>query len=95
MAIVVHNNNGFVVRHLCKNKACCEAEHLAIGTKSENSQDISKAGNHPLRKLSDDDVRAIRRNESGRTMTEVAERYNVSGTAVWRIIHGKTFKHVV
>ena len=100
VAMVVHNNgqliaSGFVVRHLCTNKACCEAEHLAIGTKSENAQDISKAGNHPLRKLSDDDVRAIRCNESGRTMTELAERYNVSGTAVWRICHGRTFKHVV
>jgi hypothetical protein len=37
---------GMVVRHKCHNPACCNPEHLLIGTQFDNIQDMVKAGRH-------------------------------------------------
>ena len=36
--------DGLEVRHKCDNRACCNIEHLELGTRSDNVQDIIKRG---------------------------------------------------
>ena len=36
--------DGMIVRHMCGNKACANAEHLRIGTHKDNAQDRESAG---------------------------------------------------
>jgi len=92
---------GKVVRHVCPtgaNKACCNPEHLRIGTYSENMIDaydtgaLGRAENHHTAKLSLEDAKAIRQAlktpESNRA---IAKRFAVSETLVSQINTGKAW----
>ena len=35
---------GMVIMHTCDNRACCNPEHLVLGTQSENIQDCHNKG---------------------------------------------------
>jgi hypothetical protein len=37
-----YTGDGLVVRHKCDNRACCNIDHLEIGTQSDNLMDASK-----------------------------------------------------
>ena len=50
---------GMVIMHTCDNRACCNPEHLVLGTQSENIQDAHDKGRmfcvrKDLRQVSDD-----------------------------------------
>jgi len=46
-------------------------------------------------KLRDEDIRFIRRAVSdGMTQARLARAYQVSGTVIYQIIHGKTWRHI-
>ena len=38
---------GMVVMHICDNPACCNLEHLKLGTRAENNRDRLKKGRGP------------------------------------------------
>jgi hypothetical protein len=98
---VVHGPipEGLVVRHVvCRNPACVNVAHLAIGTQADNMADRTRdwVAMHgvamPGAKLTEADVRAIRASaESQRTL---AKRYGVSQPAIGYIRIRKTWKHV-
>lgn len=82
---------GLVVRHKCDNPACVNPSHLQLGTDADNAKD--KAVRRRTRvKLSDDQVRAIRRDE--RIMRVIGEQYGVSVAAVCLIKSGQRRQHV-
>lgn len=56
-----------VIRHHCDNPPCCNPSHLDIGTQADNMRDavvrnrVAVGQRHGLSKLSDEDVRNIRK----------------------------------
>ena len=89
---------GLEICHNCNNRLCIRPEHLRQDTRSSNQIDRSKAGNNPMRKLSDEQVLEIRKlyipwsREFG--TTKLGEKFGVDASAIRAIITGKTLSHV-
>ncbi len=91
---------GMKVLHRCDNPACCNPNHLFLGTHEDNMQDkIAKnrqaRGDHSRSSLTNDDVQAIRKERAnGATYAEIATKFNVSKITVRHIIKGRSWKHL-
>lgn len=90
---------GMETRHLCGNPRCINPEHLAYGTRSENSRDRLKDGTMP--RLTEAQVRDIRARATsrqrvdgkyvGRSNTkELAAEYKVSVVTIRNIVTRRT-----
>lgn len=92
---------GLVVRHVCDNPACCNPAHLLVGTQTDNMADAIErnrlhcGASNPRAKLTEDDVRAIRKNPEGLTLAELSEKYGVSPASLSGIRNGKTWRHLL
>ncbi len=83
-------------RHICSNRACCNPDHLQTGSALDNAADRRRDGTiltgeaSPNAKLSDADVRAIRKAAAnGEKMKDLANQYNVCQQHISSIIAGK------
>lgn len=102
---------GMVVMHKCDNPPCCNPEHLRLGTVADNNADRSAKGRttrsgpnvphhpngelHPMHRLSEDEVRQIRRwVREGWTQASVADYFNISRASVSLIVNRKPWGHV-
>lgn len=96
-----------LVLHKCDNKKCVNPNHLYLGTHSNNMQDAWDRGrqprerpncrglNHGKAKLSDDDVREIRRLWKKRVRRKaLSEKYGVSPRHIWAVATGRARKYV-
>ena len=83
---------GFYVCHRCDVPACVNPEHLFLGTPADNMKDCAQKGRQ-YRKLSDDDVRAIRA-ARGVTKADLGRRYGVSEVMVGKIIRREWWRHL-
>lgn len=96
----IHNGpipTGLWVLHRCDNPPCVNPRHLFVGTALDNSADMIRKDrqhfpsgmrgvDHPQAKLSEDDVRRIRRSlRSGEYVSHVAKAFGVSPGTVSRI----------
>lgn len=89
---------GQVIRHSCNNPACCNPDHLAIGTQKDNMQDAYRAGTRGHgelagnAKLTWDKVEDIRiAYARGARQNALAAKYEVSGRNIGLIVSGKTW----
>jgi hypothetical protein len=92
------------VLHKCDNPVCVNPAHLEAGTCSKNTRDAFLRGRikprrgekHPLAKLTEKDVRAIRRlwERGGMSVAEIKQRYDVTADTIKMIIRRDTWKHV-
>lgn len=95
---------GMVVRHKCDNPSCCNVEHLEIGTKKDNVQDMVNRGRttkgmdnmfvrgtlNGSNKLSEQDVKEIYLSTlSGRKLAKI---YGVSRTNISLIKNKNVWK---
>lgn len=94
---------GSWVLHRCDNPPCCNPAHLFLGDQAANVADmVSKGRNralmgelHPNAKLTEGDVREIRRaHESGATNYKLAEMYGCSRRNISLIVRGLAWKHI-
>lgn len=85
---------GMHVRHTCDNRPCINPAHLILGTPAENVRDRQERGRHwvrsgethPNTRLSDDQVRDIRRlYDSGVPPREIAKIHPVSRMYAYRL----------
>lgn len=81
--------------HTCDNPACCNPEHLWIGSKGDNIRDSVAKGRFPCGeshyqcKLSTDKAQEIRSlHAGGVTQTEIARRFRVSLSLVNGVVNG-------
>lgn len=90
---------GICVCHHCDNPPCCNPDHLFLGTRADNNEDRDEKGrssggalygkDHPQCKLSDEDVRTIRKLHSeGVVQKELAHRYGVSRGYMSLLVNG-------
>lgn len=91
-----------VVCHRCDNPACVNPGHLWLGTQAENLRDMIEKGRgkyvvprnnvgarNPMSKLSDDQVREIRKLAGSMSQREIGRLFGVGQDQISRIISGK------
>jgi hypothetical protein len=95
---------GHLIRHKCRNRHCCNPDHLETGTHQENSDDMKRDGTtsanktirkgqaHPMAKLTEQDILNIRTSDIG-TM-KLAEQYDLNYSHIWKIRTNKVWKHI-
>jgi hypothetical protein len=94
---------GMEVLHACDNPPCANPAHLRVGTHADNMRDMAVRGRQgktprgpcPRRKLTPEQVRAIRANAQNETLTAQAQRYVVAFNTIWGVAHRLTYKDVV
>jgi DNA-binding transcriptional regulator YiaG len=90
--------------HRCDCPACCNPDHLFLGTIQDNIDDMCKKGrvNHPIGvangkcKLSIENVLEIRNDYAtgNYTKAELGKKFNITSTNVYAIVTGKTWKNI-
>lgn len=99
----IRTDKGECILHTCDTPACCNVQHLWIGTKSENTSDMIRKGRKRVAqgsknshaKVNEHQVKSMRRAYiSGITIEEIMLQSGLSRSNIWRIISGKTWKHV-
>jgi hypothetical protein len=89
--------DGLWVLHRCDTPACCNPDHLFLGTPSDNSADMARKGRFSGGRLTPAEVRQIRglSKEPGRpSTTRLARHYGVNPSTIQDIINGKTWRHL-
>lgn len=94
------SHDGLWVLHRCDVPACCNPDHLFLGTALDNVSDMLLKGRHRVQygeqhyiaKLTEDAVREIR--QSSETRNVLAARFGVSRPTINDAIWRKTWKHV-
>lgn len=92
--------DGAEAAHSCGKSECVNPRHLYWATPRENASDRERHGTHPHgadspnAKLTEDQVREIRRLRGSKSQSEVAKRFGVSKTGVWNIWARKSWSHV-
>lgn len=95
--------DGMVVCHKCDNPSCVNPNHLFVGTKKDNTQDMFakgrngkfdrlKGSKHPNTSLNETDVLSIF--HSSKSYSALSKQYGVGKSSIARIKHGKTWAHI-
>jgi len=101
--VVTYGDTELRVLHDCNHPWCCNPAHLYAGTQRQNIQQCHAEGRaadhrgekHGYSKLTEDDVREIRRlYAGGRFHREIAEEYGIALSHVSRICNRKSWKHI-
>ena len=95
-------NNGYlpeVVMHTCDNPSCINPQHLIAGTVKENALDMVRKGRQPSgnmgkRKLTEEQVRDIKRLIPKLSLQKIADKYNISKKMVIYIKQGKKWRYI-
>lgn len=97
--------DGMMVCHRCDNPACCNPEHLFIGSNSDNQLDSVLKGrsraarqngstNHCARLTESQVIEIRRRRTSGEKGIDLAREFGVSQSALCQAYKGTTWGHL-
>ena len=101
---IIHNKvipDGLCILHKCDNRLCVNPDHLFLGTRQINTQDMVhknrqasgvRSGNVKLNEEQVLEIRDLRKN--GITKKEIAKKYNICTRTVWRITKGDGWSSV-
>ena len=101
--INVGPTRGLCVLHCCDNPPCVRPDHLFLGTRVDNVEDMDRKGRrrpptgeaHGNSKLSDGKVREMRlKRAQGVTFKELAREFGVNVMTAHRAATGKGWRHV-
>lgn len=97
---------GLLVRHLCNNPKCINPAHLREGTPAQNTMDAVRAGRwqqgcrfkpgerHPNHKLTEDQVRYIRRNPEKKLQRELGIKFGVDRSTIGDAQRGRHWSYL-
>lgn len=93
---------GMFVCHKCDTPACCNADHLFLGTQTDNVADKvakgrqSRGESHGLAQLTDETVKSIlsRFRKQQATVNDLAAEYGLTRNYILKIIRGTRWKHL-
>lgn len=89
--------------HHCDNPPCCNPAHLFIGTKGDNNRDSSKKGrlkggrgerNRSAVLTTSQVEEILKLYGEGETTAKLAKRFGVNFHIIYKIVHGKLWRHV-
>lgn len=84
------------VLHSCHNPACCNPDHLRIGTHARNMRDRREAGRygrpHQSRLTKAEVVRMRERYAEVRNIKDVAAEFGRTRSCVGRVVHGRVWR---
>lgn len=86
--------------HNCGNASCVNPAHIRWATPSENQQDRvvhgtdSRGVKHPLAKLSESEIKEIRRLDGKFSCPQIAAKFGVTAASVSNIIRRKSWRHL-
>lgn len=84
--------HGTCVCHHCDNPACCNPNHLFLGTAADNSKDQASKGLSKAAKLTPDEIREIRRlRNEGAKQKVLAKKFGVDASTISRICARKAW----
>lgn len=94
--------HGFVVMHLCDNRACCNPDHLRLGTQAENMRDMHEKGRnsgpygetHKDAKLTTAAVREIRAAADWTLDSHFAQKFGVHQRSIYDARTRRSWKHI-
>lgn len=81
-----------LVCHTCDNPLCVNPDHLFLGTRKDNMQDMVRKGRCGTRRLTEADVLAIRADDG--TLLSIAKRFETSESNVFRIKNRISWQHL-
>ncbi|WP_371862229.1 HNH endonuclease signature motif containing protein [Acetobacter indonesiensis] len=77
----------FVILHLCDNAACCNVDHMELGTQRENMQDSIAKGRHRRPAATTNKLnRAVELSDAGKTAAAMADELKISEDEVGRLL---------
>ncbi len=93
---------GLQVRHKCRNRSCCNPDHLELGTQVQNNLDKKRDGteakgeSHGCAKLTEEQVLSIRYKYRTEKIKQVdlAREFGVSKQVVNKILNRKLWVHI-
>jgi len=86
------------VLHRCDNRRCVNPDHLFLGTRKENLEDMTQKGrrvkgeSHGMKRLTEAQVREIL--ASPETSHSLADRFSVSDSAIYLIRRRQRWAHL-
>jgi hypothetical protein len=84
-----------LVCHRCDNRRCVNAEHLFLGTISDNAIDMRRKQRHPCQRLNPELVLKARALHSqGLTGAEIARQMGMPGWVIREAVSGRSFAWV-
>ncbi|PZF83226.1 HNH endonuclease [Jiangella anatolica] len=92
--------DGLCARHACDNPPCVNPAHLLVGTRKQNTADAvgrrrhAHGEKHGRAKITEDDVREMRRRYATASASELALEFGISKTQVYYIALGRSWRHV-
>lgn len=108
--------DGLDVCHHCDNRPCVRPDHLFVGTRADNLNDMYQKGRrsigsrhsaaligrvprgegHYRHKITEEQVRIIKsESAAGVTRAALARRFNITRTAVIKVVRGTRWKHII
>lgn len=91
------NYQGLVVMHSCDTPACCNIDHLSIGTCSENTLDMVKKSRNVkgslvgTSKLTEGQVKEIRSKYPEKSAIDLSKEYDVCKSTIHYVLNGTTY----
>ena len=85
--------DGYDVRHKCDVRACVNPDHLELGTRKQNVQDMLERHTQPCnRKFNKEQVAEIKAlRESGMTYKDISDKFSCNRRTIEKVCLNKTY----